>query len=79
MKTRILSAIILIALFVPLLLIGGEIFAIFMGIVSVCALHEIIAIRESKGESKGFWSRRAPAMEDSKVSQRLSTISTPSP
>ncbi len=50
MKTRILSAIILIALFVPLLLIGGEIFAIFMGIVSVCALHEIIAIRESKGE-----------------------------
>lgn len=50
MKIRILSAIILIAIVVPILLIGGEVFAIFMGILGAAGLYELIHLRESKKE-----------------------------
>ncbi len=50
MKTRILSAIILVLIFVPVLLTGGEIFAVFMGFVSVLGLYELIKLREGKKE-----------------------------
>ena len=45
MKKRILSAIIMILIFVPLLLLGGVFFALFMTILSLGALYELIKIR----------------------------------
>lgn len=48
MKKRILSAIIMIAVFVPLLVIGGRAFAIFMTLLALVGLYEILHIRESR-------------------------------
>ncbi len=48
MKKRIISAIIMVAVFVPLLLIGGITFAIFMTILALFGLYEIMNIRETK-------------------------------
>ncbi len=48
MKKRVLSAIIMIAIFVPLLFIGGKAFAIFMSLLSLCGLYELIHIREKQ-------------------------------
>ena len=48
MKSRIISAVIMIALLVPLLIVGGVPFAIFMTILSTLALYEIIHVRETE-------------------------------
>lgn len=48
MKIKILSAIIMIAIFIPLLIIGGEVFAISMALISVAGLYEILNIRETR-------------------------------
>ena len=48
MKIRIMSAIVLIAVFVPLLIIGELPFAICMAILSMFGLYELIKVRESK-------------------------------
>ena len=48
MKSRIISAIIMIALLVPLLIVGGVPFAVFMTILSTLALYEIIHVREAE-------------------------------
>lgn len=48
MKTRVLSAILMVALFIPFLLMGGLPFTIFMAIVSAFALHEVIKVRETR-------------------------------
>ena len=50
MKKRVLSAIIMVAIFVPILLIGGKVFAIFMTILALMGLYELIHIRESRKE-----------------------------
>ena len=50
MKKRVLSAIIMMAIFVPILLIGGKVFAIFMTILALLGLYELIHIRESRKE-----------------------------
>ena len=50
MTKRIISAIVLVAVFVPLLLIGGFPFSIFMSLVGILGLYELIHIRESKKE-----------------------------
>lgn len=50
MTKRIISAIIMIAIFVPLIIIGGQPFSIFMTLLSVMGLYELIHIRESKKE-----------------------------
>lgn len=50
MKTRVLSAIVMIAIALPLMIIGGEAFAIFMTVLAVLGLYELIHIRESKRE-----------------------------
>ena len=50
MKKRVLSAIIMILIFVPLLLIGGIPFAILMTFLTVGAMYELITIREKKKE-----------------------------
>ncbi len=48
MKKRILSAIIMGIIFIPVLLVGGKYFAVFMTLLSVLGLYELIHIRESK-------------------------------
>lgn len=50
MKKRVLSAAIMVAIFVPFLLIGEVPFAIFMSIVAVMGLHEMIKVRETRKE-----------------------------
>ncbi len=50
MKIRILSAIVLIAVFIPFLLMGGKAFATFLTLLAILALYELIHIRESKKE-----------------------------
>ena len=48
MKTRVLSAIVMILIAVPLLIMGGEVFAIFMTVLAMLGLYELIHIRESE-------------------------------
>lgn len=50
MKKRVLSAIIMILIFVPLLFVGGLLFSIFMTILALGAMHELMKIREEKKE-----------------------------
>lgn len=50
MKKRVLSAILMILIFVPLLMIGGKTFAIFMSLLAIVGLYELIHIRESRKE-----------------------------
>lgn len=50
MKKRIISAILMIVIFLPLLIIGGKYFAIFMTLLGLFGLYELIHIRESKKE-----------------------------
>ena len=54
MKVRVISAIIMIALFIPILLIGDFPFAITMGILGVCGLYELLRARESKKKFPSF-------------------------
>ncbi len=48
MKLRIISAIVMLGLSIPLLIVGGSFFAFFMAILSVLSLYEIIHTRESE-------------------------------
>lgn len=48
MKKRVLSAIVMILIFVPLLLIGGKAFAIFMTLLATFGLYELIKMRKRK-------------------------------
>ena len=50
MKKRVLSAAIMLAVFIPLLIIGGKPFSIFMAILSVGGLYELLKLRETKKE-----------------------------
>lgn len=54
MKIRVLSAILMIVVFIPLLIIGELPFAIFMSILSIMGLYELIRVRESKKEFPFF-------------------------
>lgn len=48
MAKRVISAIVLVIFFVPLLLIGGIPFTVFMSILSLFSFYELIHIKESK-------------------------------
>jgi phosphatidate cytidylyltransferase len=50
MKTRIISAAVLILVFLPFLFIGGLPFTVFVSILSVLGLHELLKVRESRKE-----------------------------
>lgn len=50
MKIRILSAIVLLIIFIPLLLIGKTPYALFMTLLAIMGLYELIKVRESKKE-----------------------------
>lgn len=48
MKVRIISAIIIVAVFVPFLVIGGLPFTLLMALLSVGGLYELVKVRETK-------------------------------
>ena len=48
MKKRVLSAAIMVAIFIPFLIIGDVPFKIFMSIVAAFGLHELIKVRETR-------------------------------
>ena len=48
MKSRVLSAILIVAVFIPFLLIGEIPFAVFMSVLSMAGLYELLKVRESK-------------------------------
>ena len=48
MKTRIIGAILIIAVFIPFLIMGGLPFAIFMSVLSVGSVYELIKVREEQ-------------------------------
>lgn len=48
MKKRIISAILIIAIFIPFLIIGELPFAIFMSVLSIAGLYELLRVRETR-------------------------------
>lgn len=50
MKKRILSAILMVAIFAPFVLLGGVAYAIFMTLLAIMGLYELIKVREKKKE-----------------------------
>ncbi len=50
MKTKLLSALIMIAVFVPILFIGKELFALAVGLIGCCALYELIHLKKKEKE-----------------------------
>ena len=54
MKTRVISATILLLVFIPIFLIGGVLFDIAAFIVGVLALKEFLAIKKTKKELPTF-------------------------
>lgn len=48
MKTRVISAIIALAIFIPIFLIGGDLFNITIFVISLIGLKEFIDIKETK-------------------------------
>ena len=48
MKKRVLSAILIIAIFIPFLYVGNLPFAIFMSVLSLAGEYELLKVRESK-------------------------------
>lgn len=50
MKIRIISAIVLLALFIPALILGGVFFRILMLLAAMLGLHELLSLRKTKKE-----------------------------
>ena len=54
MTKRVLSAIVMVAIFVPFLIIGEWPFTVVMSLLSVMGLYELLHIRESKKDFPKF-------------------------
>ena len=54
MKIRIISAVVLLAIFVPLLLMGGLPYSVLMLLISLFGLYELLKIRKTKKEFPFF-------------------------
>ncbi len=48
MKTRVLSAILIVAVFIPFFILGGVPFLVFMSILGLFGFYELLKVRESK-------------------------------
>ena len=48
MKQRVISALIAIAIIIPIIILGGITYYIGVGIISIIAYHEIISVREKE-------------------------------
>ncbi len=47
MKNRVISAIIMMIIFIPLLIIGGQLFTVSIAIISMLGLYELLKLKES--------------------------------
>lgn len=54
MKKRIISAVIALAIFVPIIILGGNYFAVAMGMLSVLAYKELLDLKENSVEIPVF-------------------------
>lgn len=54
MKIRVFSAVILLTIFIPLLLVGGLPYSLLMLLISLIGLHELLRIRKTKKEFPFF-------------------------
>jgi len=54
MKIRVLSALVMLAVFIPVLIIGGLPYAILMGVLALMATHEILKVRGTKKQLPFF-------------------------
>lgn len=54
MKTRIMSAIVMVAIFIPFLIIGDFPFAILVAVLGCCGLYELLKARESEKAFPSF-------------------------
>ena len=54
MKTRVISAIVALAIFIPIFICGGLIFKIAIGVLTLLGLKEFIDIKETKKELPNF-------------------------
>lgn len=50
MEKRVVSAIVMILIFVPLLLLGGMTFSVFMTLLAIAGIYELIKVREKTKE-----------------------------
>ena len=46
MEKRVVSAIVMVLIFVPLLLLGGITFSVFMTLLAIAGIYELIKVRE---------------------------------
>ena len=54
MKVRIISAVVLLAIFIPLLLVGGLSYSLLMLLIALLGLYELLKIRKTKKEFPFF-------------------------
>lgn len=54
MKKRLISAAVALIIFIPTLIMGGNVFAVAIYLLSLLALHELIKIKETKKELPTF-------------------------
>lgn len=55
MKIRIISALVMLAVFIPVLIIGKVPYAILMSILAVCGMYELINLRSKKKKKMPFF------------------------
>ncbi|MCM1370916.1 MAG: phosphatidate cytidylyltransferase [Clostridium sp.] len=54
MRSRVISAIIMLLIFIPVLLVGGQIFNFLCLVLSICSLYEFIKVKQTKKELPNF-------------------------
>ena len=54
MKTRVISALIAMLIFIPILIIGGHVFSFSVYVLSLIGLYEFIKIKDEKKEIPSF-------------------------
>ena len=54
MKTRVISAIVALAIFVPIFLIGGDLFNLAVYVIAILGLKEFLDIRETRKPFPNF-------------------------
>lgn len=54
MKKRVLSAIVMLAVFIPLLIVGGKPYALLMCILAACGLYELLRVASSNNNFPTF-------------------------
>ena len=53
MKERIVSAVFMVLIFIPILLLGGITFSMFMTLLAIAGIYELIKVRENIFDEAG--------------------------